>query len=26
MVYLWNIDKQPFTVYKGEVEVFKIIE
>jgi hypothetical protein len=26
IVYLWNIDKQPFTVYKGEVEVFKIIE
>lgn len=26
IVYLWNIDKQPFTVYKGEVEVFKILE
>jgi hypothetical protein len=26
IVYLWNIDKQPFTVYKGEVEIFKIIE
>ncbi|MEN8929502.1 MAG: hypothetical protein ABF242_00755 [Flavobacteriales bacterium] len=26
IVYLWNIDKQPFTVYKGEVEVFKVIE
>jgi hypothetical protein len=26
IVYLWNIDKQPFTIYKGEVEIYKVVE
>ena len=24
VAYLWNIDKKPFSVYKGEVEVLSL--
>jgi hypothetical protein len=26
VAYLWNIDKKPYSIYKGEIEVFKVVE
>jgi len=26
VAYLWNIDKKPYSIYKGEIEIFKVVE
>ena len=26
VAYLWNIDKKPFSIYKGEMEVYKVLD